>query len=456
MSIETVLTHLDNARGALVESLGSKGVTVDSSATIYSCASAILTIPDGSGGTDVSSTTAEASDVLAGKVFYNSGGVQTSGTIPTVSASLSANVVTIPSGYVASQTSVSVGSAVSAATITPTTSNQVISSGGYLAGNQTILGDANLVGSNIASGVSIFGVPGTLVTSGGTMDFYKCSWVAIGGSSWHGYHAILTSGVYAFESSVTSGLTYLGPVYGNSSFVPQIGKVYNNGATVEAKLFTAIPEPNLYFPLGDSIEAETETDLPTNESGSMAFINNSYALFNGNSCLEMPSTLYGMFNSRTSLFCCGWFKFTGTSDDSYWLWAVGYSETVFGVRVTKGRTNEISLDVRGSSGSWGPDNSLQTSAFLDGEWHFFAFYSKSGGTQFACIDTTYQTNTTQSQFYPGPMSNGTVGARMNWPDYPYTGLASQLRIVFDQYLDLPAFQRYCAAYKEEFTPPSND
>lgn len=49
-----------------------------------------------------------------------------------------------------------------AATITPTTSNQTISAGTYLTGAQTIAGDADLVASNIISGVQIFGVTGTV------------------------------------------------------------------------------------------------------------------------------------------------------------------------------------------------------------------------------------------------------------------------------------------------------
>lgn len=49
-----------------------------------------------------------------------------------------------------------------AATYTPTTSDQTISAGQYLSGAQTVKGDANLTSANIASGVSIFGVTGTL------------------------------------------------------------------------------------------------------------------------------------------------------------------------------------------------------------------------------------------------------------------------------------------------------
>lgn len=53
----------------------------------------------------------------------------------------------------------------SAATYTPTTSDQTITSGQYLSGTQTIKGDANLTASNIANGVTIFGVTGTLTSA---------------------------------------------------------------------------------------------------------------------------------------------------------------------------------------------------------------------------------------------------------------------------------------------------
>lgn len=52
----------------------------------------------------------------------------------------------------------------SAQTYTPRTTNQAISSGQYLNGTQTILGDANLISGNIISGKSIFGVSGSAQT----------------------------------------------------------------------------------------------------------------------------------------------------------------------------------------------------------------------------------------------------------------------------------------------------
>ena len=53
----------------------------------------------------------------------------------------------------------------SAATYTPGTSDQTIGANQYLSGAQTIKGDSNLVAGNIRSGVSIFGVTGTVVAA---------------------------------------------------------------------------------------------------------------------------------------------------------------------------------------------------------------------------------------------------------------------------------------------------
>lgn len=58
-----------------------------------------------------------------------------------------------------------------AKTITPTAVNQVaVSSGYYTGGNVIVEGDANLIAENIKSGVSIFGVNGTLEEGDGGSD----------------------------------------------------------------------------------------------------------------------------------------------------------------------------------------------------------------------------------------------------------------------------------------------
>ena len=58
----------------------------------------------------------------------------------------------------------------SAETYTPTTSDQTIASGQYLSGAQTIKGDANLSAGNIKSGVTIFGVAGSLTSATVSQD----------------------------------------------------------------------------------------------------------------------------------------------------------------------------------------------------------------------------------------------------------------------------------------------
>ena len=58
----------------------------------------------------------------------------------------------------------------SAETYTPTTSDQTINAGQYLSGAQTIKGDANLTQANIKSGVTIFGVAGSLSSPTITQD----------------------------------------------------------------------------------------------------------------------------------------------------------------------------------------------------------------------------------------------------------------------------------------------
>ena len=81
----------------------------------------------------------------------------------TVSPSTAAQTITPDSGYDGlSQVVVNAISPTKGAqTYTPTTTDQTISSGRWLTGAQTIKGDANLVASNIKSGMSIFGVSGS-------------------------------------------------------------------------------------------------------------------------------------------------------------------------------------------------------------------------------------------------------------------------------------------------------
>lgn len=100
------------------------------------------------GGTtliDLTADTATAADVLQGKTFHKADGTIATGSIAKLAAQ----------------------------TFTPTTADQTIAAGKYLDGAQTIKGDANLVASNIASGVSIFGVVGTFAGGGGGTSLFE-------------------------------------------------------------------------------------------------------------------------------------------------------------------------------------------------------------------------------------------------------------------------------------------
>ena len=96
-----------------------------------------VNIPKSGGGTakflDTGDANAVAGEILDGKTAYVNG-VKITGNIQSKAA----------------------------ATYTPTTSDQTIAAGQYLAGAQTVKGDANLQAQYIANGVTIFGVQGSL------------------------------------------------------------------------------------------------------------------------------------------------------------------------------------------------------------------------------------------------------------------------------------------------------
>ena len=140
--------------------LSASGATVTAPAGYYA-SSASKSVASGSATTPATSITATPTISVNSSTGLITASVSASqGVTPTVSA-----------GYVSSGTSGTItvsGSETeqltvqAAQTITPGTSDQTIAAGTYLTGAQTISGDADLVASNIKSGVTIFGVAGSL------------------------------------------------------------------------------------------------------------------------------------------------------------------------------------------------------------------------------------------------------------------------------------------------------
>lgn len=152
------------------------GTAAENDSSDLSVSGATVTVPAGYYASNASASVANGSATAPATISGTSASVSTGTNTPTLSKTISVTP-TVSAGYVSSGTagnsSVSLTASVTtkgAATITPGTSNQTIASGTYLTGTQTISGDANLVASNIKSGVSIFGVAGGLTSATVSQD----------------------------------------------------------------------------------------------------------------------------------------------------------------------------------------------------------------------------------------------------------------------------------------------
>lgn len=152
------------------------GTIATKTASDLTASGATVTVPSGYYAAQATKSVASGSATGPASISGTTATLSTGTNTLTLTKSISVTPV-VSAGYVASGTaanaSVSLTASVTtkaAATITPGTSDQTIASGTYLTGAQTIKGDANLTAAYIKSGVTIFGVQGSLTSAAVSQD----------------------------------------------------------------------------------------------------------------------------------------------------------------------------------------------------------------------------------------------------------------------------------------------
>lgn len=152
------------------------GTITTKSSSDLTASGATVTVPAGYYASQASKAVASGSATAPASISGTSATLTTGTNTLTLSKSVSVTP-SVTAGYVSAGTagnsSVSLTASVTtkaAATITPGTSATEIAAGTYLTGKQTISGDANLQAQYIKSGISIFGVAGSLTSAAVSQD----------------------------------------------------------------------------------------------------------------------------------------------------------------------------------------------------------------------------------------------------------------------------------------------
>lgn len=143
------------------------------------------------------------------------------------------------------------------------------------------------VGSLSAKIGGLYFVAANAVAQGA--NFYRCASVNTADNTWTGYKAVLSGGVYTFEATATTGLTFGG------GYTPVPGNIYDSTASVQvARLWNGvvIPVPAYSIPLteaaGTAASGQTITTTGTPVFSTVG--GRSCAYLDGSTYFELPDT----------------------------------------------------------------------------------------------------------------------------------------------------------------------
>ena len=153
------------------------GTIASKSGTDITVSGDTVTVPAGAYASQQTKSVAAGAVTAPASISGSSATVSTGTNTLTLSKTISVTPTVSTAGYVtagtAGNSSVSLTASVTtkgAATYTPTTSDQTIASATYLTGAQTIKGDSNLQAQYIKSGITIFGVAGSMTAATVSQD----------------------------------------------------------------------------------------------------------------------------------------------------------------------------------------------------------------------------------------------------------------------------------------------
>lgn len=183
--------------------------------------------------------------------------------------------------------------------------------------------------------------------------------------TWSGYKAVLSSGIYSFESTVTGGLTY-------SVVTPAVGKVYADGALIEAKLWdgTHIPADYIFYAPLDSFAAAAETRQTIN------YTNATFTTVQGINCLQCSN---GTTSASATVSDIP--QGDASRSISFWGYAESYtSDWMAFLNYGTDSTNAF-LVVRTHNNNAGfgfSYNDHDSEVDVSGAWHHFGFIYNNG------------------------------------------------------------------------------